>query len=77
VRTLGFAQTPVLLLALGGVFASVLVVLGPLVFVWVLLATIVALREALDLTTARTLVVAAISWFGFILINLMLAPALG
>lgn len=77
VRTLGFAQTPVLLLALGGVFPPVLVVLGPLVFVWVLLATIVALRAALDLTTARTFVVAAISWFGFILINLMLAPVLG
>ena len=77
VRTLGFAQTPVLLLTLGGIFPPFLVVLGPLVFVWVLLATIVALREALDLTTTRTLVVAAISWLGFVLLNLMLAPALG
>ncbi len=77
VRTLGFALTPALLLALGGVFPPVLVVLGPLVFVWVLLATVIALRAALDLTTARTLVVAAISWIGFILVNLMLAPVLG
>ncbi len=77
VRTLGFAQTPVLLLALGGVFPPVLLVLGPLVFVWVVLATVIALRAALDLTTARTLVVAAISWGGFILVNLMLAPVLG
>lgn len=77
VRTLGFALTPALLLALGGVFPPVLVVLGPLVFVWVLLATVIALRAALDLTTARTLVVAAISWIGLILVNLMLAPVLG
>lgn len=76
-RALGFAQTPVLLLVLGGVLPPVLVVLGPLVFVWVIMATIVALRQALDLTTGRTLLVTAISGIGFLVVNAMLTSALG
>jgi hypothetical protein len=77
VRALGFAQTPALLLVLGGVVPGVLVVLVPLVAVWVVLATIVALRAALDVSTGRTLVIVAISLFGFILVSLMLAQVLG
>jgi len=77
VRSLGFAQTPALLLVLGGVAPGVLFVLGPLVAVWVALATIVALRAALDVSIGRALVVVVISLCGFILLNLMLAQMLG
>lgn len=60
-RTLGFANVPrfLLLLAvipgLAGLVA--LVVLG-----WVLLATIVALRSALDMSTGRAIATAIVSW---------------
>jgi len=66
-RTLGFANTPrfLILLAvipgLGGVVRSV-------VELWVLIATIVALRSALDCSTGRAIAVGIAAWLAQLLI---------
>ena len=60
-RTLGFAQTPALL----NVFGFIPLLGGLLRFVlglWVLVAGIVAIRQALDITTGKAILVAIIGW---------------
>jgi hypothetical protein len=65
-RTLGFAQSPRLLLVFGGVpFLGPL--LGVIVSVWVLVTTVVAIRAALDFTTGRAVGTAIISWLIFVI----------
>lgn len=60
-RTIGFAQTPRILLILG-----IVPVLGGLVkfvvAIWLLIAGIVAIRQALDVTTGKAVLVAVIGW---------------
>jgi hypothetical protein len=60
-RTLGFANSPRLLLVLG-----IVPVLGALVAlivgIWVLVTTVVALRAALDFSTSRAIVTAVLAW---------------
>ena len=60
-RTLGFAQTPALL----AVFAILPLVGGLIRFaitVWVLIAGIVAIRQALDFGTGKAVLTAVIGW---------------
>ncbi len=59
-RTLGFASAPKLVLLLGVLFAERL--LRTLVLFWILATTVVALRAALDVTTARAAAVALCGW---------------
>jgi hypothetical protein len=71
-RTTGFAQTPGLL----GIFAfipilGVAIVL--VVFVWSVIAVIVALRQALDTSTGRAIGIALLSLVGIFLVSLILA----
>lgn len=74
-RTLGFANTPrfFLLLAIvpgiGGLVAFV-------VLIWVVVATVVALRAALDFTTGRAIVTAVLAAFGQAAVGLLLLAAL-
>jgi hypothetical protein len=65
-RTLGYAQTPNLLLIFAGipVFG---VIVSVVVFFWFLATTVVALRQALDFTTGRAIGTAVVSWFLFII----------
>ena len=60
-RTLGFAQAPRVLLLLG-----IIPVFGRLVWIavaiWVLIAGIIAIRQALDFTTQKALLTALIGW---------------
>jgi hypothetical protein len=60
-RTLGFAQSPRVLLLLG-----IIPVFGRLVWIvvaiWVLIAGIIAIRQALDFTTQKALLTALIGW---------------
>jgi hypothetical protein len=66
-RTLGFAQSPRILLALSGI-----PVLGWLisfvVFLWVIATTVVALRQALDVTTGRAIGTAIIALVPFVVL---------
>lgn len=60
-RTLAFANSPRALLILGvvpGLYGLVSLV----VFVWVLVGTVVALRQALDFTTGRAVATAIVGW---------------
>jgi hypothetical protein len=73
-RTLGFAQSPRLLLVLGfipifGFFLNVVV------WVWTLMTTVVAVRQALDFTTGRAIVTAVVSWIILAIVQfILLAP---
>jgi hypothetical protein len=60
-RTIGFAQTPGVLLLLGfiPVFGGVLALA---VGIWVLIAGIVAIRQALDFGTGKAIVTAVLGW---------------
>ena len=69
-RTLGFAQSPQLLLVLG--FVPVLGILVRLVvFVWVLFTTVVAIRQALDFDTMRAIGTALVAVIALVVINVL------
>jgi len=73
-RTLGFAQTPRLLLVL--TFIPLFgFVLNLVVWVWTLVTTVVAIRQALDFTTGRAIVTAIVSWIILAIVQfILLAP---
>lgn len=61
-RTLGYAQSPQLLLVLG-VVPGIGTILGVVVSIWMVATTVVAVRQALDYTsTARAIVTALVAW---------------
>ena len=67
-RTLGFAQAPGVLLVLAiipilGAFVSLVVA------VWILITTIIAVRQALDFTTGRAVGTAVVSWVINVIVN--------
>lgn len=67
-RPLGFANAPRALLVLGvipGLFAIVSFVVG----IWVLVATVIALRASLDVSTGRAVAVAIVSVIALILVT--------
>lgn len=75
-RVLGYAHTPRLL----SVFAFIPVLGQILVFVgavWSLAAGIVAIRQALDFSTARALVTVLLGWIVILLINVLTMGLLG
>ena len=65
-RTLGFAQSPAVL----NVFAFVPLI-GPLlswvIGVWVLITGIIAIRQALDITTVKAVIVAILGWLALMI----------
>ena len=70
-RTLGFAQSPGLLYVLG-----VLPLLGGVIVwvigVWILIAGIIAIRQALDISTGKAVAVALVGWLVLVLCTLLL-----
>lgn len=74
-RALGFANTPRLLLVLGFI-----PVLGPLialvVFIWTLVTTVVAIRQALDFDTGRAIGTAIVAVLLLIIPYLVVAAVL-
>jgi hypothetical protein len=69
-RTLGFAQSPGVLMVLG-----IIPVLGPLVRlvvgIWMLVAGIVAIRQALDIETGKAVLVALCGWLVYFLLGIL------
>ncbi len=67
-RTLGFAQSPGLLY-----FLAVVPFLGGIVRIvvgiWLLVAGIIAIRQALDFSTGKAILTAVIGWLAFIFIG--------
>ena len=71
-RTLGFARSPGVLFVLG-----IIPVLGPLVFlvvsIWILVAGIIAIRQALDIETGKAVLVAVCGWVVNIILHWLLS----
>jgi len=75
-RTLGFAQAPGLLAVVGIIpFFGGLVTLAA--WIWVLVASIVAIRQALDFDTGKALLTPIISFVVVVVAKLMLAILFG
>ncbi len=75
-RTLGFAQSPGVLRALG-----IIPILGPVVLfgvmIWMLVAGIVAIRQACDFSTGRAILTAVLGWLVYVVATVFLAAILG
>ena len=67
-RTIGFAQAPGVLMILGLIplFGGMLRLA---LFVWVLAAGIIAIRQALDVTTGKAVLTALLGWVGMMVIS--------
>ena len=75
-RALGFAQAPRLLLALGFVPVLGQIISFVVVFIWLPVTTVVALRAALDFGTGRAIGTAVLAWLPYpILLSVLLAAA--
>jgi len=74
-RTLGFANTPRILLVVG-VIPVLGILFGLVVFIWVLVTTVVAIRQALDFDTTSAILTAVVSWLVFFLVSFVLTSVL-
>ncbi|MEE9166122.1 MAG: hypothetical protein V3U24_01455 [Candidatus Neomarinimicrobiota bacterium] len=76
-RTIGFASSPGLIRVLG-VIPGLRVVVFPLAAVWMLVAVIIAVRQALDYqSTIRAVGVCAVGWIVQVLVLVVLFYVLG
>lgn len=66
IRTLGFAQAPGILYVLG-ILPAVGGLIRFVVGVWILVATIVAIRQACDFSTGRAVLTAVVAWIVYII----------
>ncbi|UCH50683.1 MAG: YIP1 family protein [Chloroflexota bacterium] len=75
-RTIGFAQSPGVLKVL-----SFIPYLGGLISfaasIWMLIATVIGVRQALDVSTGRAIAVCIVGWLIYFLLGLLLALLLG
>ncbi|HEX2090764.1 MAG TPA: YIP1 family protein [Longimicrobiaceae bacterium] len=75
-RTIGFAQSPGVLYILG-----IIPILGGLirlvVMLWVLVAGIVAIRQALDFSTGKAVATAIIGWIGLVIVMMVVGMITG
>lgn len=60
-RTIGFAQSPGILLILG-IIPVLGSIVGVVVSIWLLVAGIIAIRQALDFSTGRAILTALLGW---------------
>jgi len=75
-RTLGFAQSPGVLYVLGIVpFLGGLIRLA--VWIWLLVAGIIAIRQALDVDTGKAILTALIGWGVYVVFALLVGAFLG
>ena len=75
-RTLGFAQAPGVLHVLG-----VIPLFGGLAIfaakIWILVASIIAIRQALDFDTGKAVLTAVVSWLAAMIVMVVVFAALG
>jgi hypothetical protein len=75
-RTLGFAQAPAVLLV-----AAIIPGLGVLVkiavSIWLLATGLIAIRQALDISTGKAMLTALIGWVASVLVNGLVGGLLG
>lgn len=70
-RTLGFAQSPGVLYVLG-IIPFLGGIITFIVAIWILVAGIVAIRQALDVSTGRAIVTAVLGWLVYFVFRLLL-----
>jgi hypothetical protein len=76
-RTIGFAASPGLLLALG-IIPLIGAIISFVVQIWMLVAFVIAVRQALDYTsTVRTVVVCLIGWILMVVVTALLLFLVG
>ena len=71
-RTLGFANSPAILLFIG-ILPFVGLLISLIVFVWILVTTVVAIRHALDFDTGSAILTAVVSWVAMLVIRFVLS----
>lgn len=69
-RTLGFALTPGILLVFGFI-PLIGAVVGFVVFFWILVAGVIAIRQALDFTTGKALATAFLGWLAVAILSML------
>jgi hypothetical protein len=75
-RTIGFAQSPGVLSILG--FIPVLGgIVGLVVFIWTLVAGVIAVRQALDFDTGKAILTAIVGWLFLVIITIAIAVIVG
>ena len=73
-RTIGFAQTPRLFSILGFIpMLGTIIRLG--VAIWLLIAGIVAIRQALDFSTGKAVITALLGWFAVMILSAIVGVA--
>ena len=74
-RTLGYANSPRVLLVLG-IIPVLGGVLSLVVLVWTLITTVVAIRHALDFDTWSAIATALVSWFALFVVSFLFGVVL-
>ena len=74
-RTLGFASAPRALLVLG-IVPALFSIVSFIVGIWVLVATVIALRASLDVSTGRAVAVAIVSVIALIVVTIVIGGLL-
>ncbi len=69
-RTLGFASSPRVLLVLG-IIPVLGFFIGLVVFIWTLITTVIAIRQALDFDTGRAIGTAVVSWLALLVVYIV------
>lgn len=75
-RTLGFAQTPGIL-AIFGIIPILGWLFRGVAAIWILVAAIVAIRQALDFSTGKAIATAVVGWLCLLLLMLVLNALFG
>ena len=70
-RTLGFANTPRLLLIFG-IVPTIGWIIQFVVFIWTLVTTVIAIRQALDFGMGEAIGTAVVAWIPYVVISLVL-----
>lgn len=70
-RTLGFAQSPGVLYVLG-IIPFLGGIITFIVAIWILVAGIVAIRQALDFSTGKAILTAVLGWLVYFIVGLIL-----
>jgi hypothetical protein len=79
-RTLGFAQSPNVLLVFMGVLGAIPLIGGLLrlaLLIWVLLAGLIAIRQGLDVSTGKAILTAVIGWILMAIVIAIVASVFG
>jgi hypothetical protein len=75
-RTIGFAQSPGVLYVLG-VIPGVGGLIRLVVAVWLLIAGVIAIRQALDFSTGKAVLTAVLGWIAMMLLAALILIPLG